>query len=351
MQLITLTKTFALSCLTAALVLPILAGIATRAGMVDHPGLRKVHYRPVPLVGGIGMALAVLLTGWFMVLLDGMEYFMAGMLIMLAVGIIDDLRGMGHRVRFLIQAMAIFVIAVPGGLRLMSFGDLLGLGDINVGALSLPVTLFCCIGVINAVNMSDGLDALAGGIALIAFSAFALMAGLNGQTALVVLCVAFCGAIVGFLFYNFRNASIFMGDAGSLSLGFSLAYLSLAVTQGEQCVVRPMASLLILAVPITDTIIIMTNRALAGKSPFHADKMHLHHILMRVGFGKTTAVLIMLALTVAFALIAWVGESYGIQEKYLFLLYMTYFFSCFAISRKLRKFYRMACGFIRSRRK
>jgi UDP-GlcNAc:undecaprenyl-phosphate GlcNAc-1-phosphate transferase len=223
---------------------------------------------------------------------------------------------------------------------LLTFGDLVALGDINFGPLAVPMTIFCTIGVINALNMIDGLDGLAGGVSLVAFATFTALAYLNGQTQLVVLGIAFCGVLIAFLRYNLHPARLFMGDAGSMTLGFALAFFSIAVTQGEGLVVPPAAPLLVLTVPITDTLILMTKRVMKGRSPFHADKHHLHHILLRLGFGDRGATGFIIFLTALFSSIAFAGTVLKVPEHYLFMVFVAYFVICFMVSLNLRQLLR-----------
>lgn len=328
-----------LAFVSTLLILPALSAIALRIGLVDMPGGRKVHRRPTALVGGIGMLLGLTLAIAAFMSMGVLRYFLAAICLMAVVGFADDYRGLGHRLRLVFQAMAACIIAYWGGASLYSFGDLMGLGGIETGFLVLPVTVFCIVGVINAINMIDGLDGLAGGISLICFASFAAMAWINGQVTLVLLGAAFCGVLLAFLRYNFIRATIFMGDAGSMALGLALAYMAIVVTQMPGSTVRPVTALLILAVPITDTLILMIGRVLRGQSPFKADKFHIHHILLTMGLGKTATVATILVISAGFSLAAAAGHLLKVPEAYQFALYVIYFITCLAGSIYFRKVY------------
>jgi UDP-GlcNAc:undecaprenyl-phosphate GlcNAc-1-phosphate transferase len=270
-----------------------------------------------------------------------MRGFFAGVVLLFIVGFLDDYKELGHRWKFVGQVAAAFLMMYLSNVYLSSFGNLLHLGDIRFGLLALPLTIFCTVGITNAINMIDGLDGLAGGVSLIAFIAFTILSFIGEQWSYFFISVALCGASLGFLRYNWRPAKIFMGDAGSLFLGFSLVYLAIIMTQGEGSVIRPVAPLLILAAPITDTITLMVKRAMAGKSPFHADNYHLHHILIRMGLSKRVAVVAILSVSAFFALIGVLGTIYRVPDYYLFLVFAVYFTVYFATSFYLKPILRL----------
>jgi UDP-GlcNAc:undecaprenyl-phosphate GlcNAc-1-phosphate transferase len=319
------TLIFVTSFFLTIFFLPKLANIASQIGLMDKPGERKVHSIPKPLVGGIGMAMALSIACLLYVPLLFLRGFYAGLILLVIMGFFDDFREVDHWTKFGAQiAAAIFAIYFSDSV-LRSFGDLFSFGPITLGVLAVPATIFCIIGVTNALNMIDGLDGLAGGISLIAFFGFVALSHLNHQPEIMFLSIAFSGAVAGFLIYNWSPSRLFMGDAGSLCLGFSLAFLSIVVTQKEGSVVPPVVPLLILAVPIVDTVTVMVKRIVNGKSPFHADSTHIHHILMRVGFSKTAAVWIILAISSIFTMIGILGVTYRIPDYYLFSILVLYF--------------------------
>jgi UDP-GlcNAc:undecaprenyl-phosphate GlcNAc-1-phosphate transferase len=307
---------------------------------LDYPGKRKIHAEPKPRIGGVGMVMGLSLACLLFVPLSNLRGFYMGMVLLVSAGFLDDCKELDHKVKFLAQVAAAVFMVYYSNTILLSFGDLVALGDINFGPLAVPMTIFCTIGVINALNMIDGLDGLAGGVSLVAFATFAALAYLNGQAQLVVLGIAFCGVLIAFLRFNFHPARLFMGDAGSMTLGFALAFFSIAVTQGEGLVVPPAAPLLVLAVPITDTLILMTKRAMRGRSPFYPDKHHLHHILLRLGFGERGATGFIIVLTALFSSVALAGTVFKVPEHYLFMVFLAYFLACFVVSLNLKQLLR-----------
>lgn len=312
---------------SALFVLPKLADIARRIGLVDHPNSRKVHTIPRPLVGGIGMTIAATFSALTFVSLQGLRGYFLGLAVLLLVGFLDDFKEIGHRQKFAAQIAATALLMWFCKVYLLSFGDLLGFGSIDLPQVEWfiwAVTIFCVVGVINSINMIDGLDGLAGGLSFIAFLSFAIHASFAGNQSLMLLNLALAGAVLAFLRFNWYPSSLFMGDAGSLCLGFSLAFMALALTQGEQATTSPVVALLILAVPITDTISVMVKRILKGESPFKADQYHLHHIFMRMGMEKKGAVKVILLLSIGLSCCGLLGPIYNFQDRYLFLIFCLY---------------------------
>lgn len=315
---------FSTSFLLSLALLPRLARIASLIGLVDIPNKRKVHWGAKPLVGGIGMMMAIAVSCLLFVPLANLRGLYAGLVLLIIIGFLDDFKEMQHRVKFVAQILASLFMIYFSYVTLDTFGDLLSLGAIDFGVFAVPVTIFCTAGVINAINMMDGLDGLAGGISLIAFLSFSVLAHVNGQPELALLSLAFSGAVAGFLRYNRLPARLFMGDAGSLALGFALAFLSIAITQKKDGIVPPVAPLLILTVPICDTITLMTARILKRKSPFSADRKHLHHILLRFGFNRKRTVFYILLISAMLSLISISGSILHVPEQNLFLVFVIY---------------------------
>jgi UDP-GlcNAc:undecaprenyl-phosphate GlcNAc-1-phosphate transferase len=305
--------------------LPKLSNIANRIGLVDYPNERKVHGEPKPLIGGIGIMIAFSLSSLMFIPFLNLRGFYSGMTLLIVIGFLDDFREIKYTWKFISQLCASIFMMLYSKTILYTFGNLFGLGSVDLGSFALPLTVFCILGVINAVNMIDGMDGLAGGVSLIAFVSFATLAYMNGQPELMLISIALSGAVLGFLKYNWTPSSLFMGDAGSFSLGFSLAFLSIAITQKENSIVPPMSALLILAVPIVDTVTIMIKRIINRKNPFHADKYHLHHILQRFGLGRKAAVIVILCLSLLLSSIGVLGTILSIPDYYLFLVFSIYF--------------------------
>ncbi|MBI4843128.1 MAG: undecaprenyl/decaprenyl-phosphate alpha-N-acetylglucosaminyl 1-phosphate transferase [Nitrospirae bacterium] len=299
-----------------------------RYSLMDNPdGGRRLHNIPRPLVGGLGMIIIVSLSSIIFVPPDNINLrgYYSAVIMLGVVGFLDDFSDLHYSWKLISQLMASLIMIYYSKTLLLSFGGILPFGSIDFNvAMGVPVTVFCTIGVINAINMIDGLDGLAGGVSLIAFISFAFLAHINGQMELVLLSLALTGSLIGFLKFNWHPAKLFMGDAGSFFLGFSLAFLSIAVTQGGYRIVPPVAALMILAVPIVDTLAVMTKRILRGRSPFFADKTHLHHLLLSFGLKAKSTVIFILLLSAAFSVLAVYATLYKVPEHHVFYIYAVF---------------------------
>ena len=311
---------FLIPLVSNLVILPVLAAVAPKIGLMDCPGRRKVHCRPKARVGGLGMALSLFAILLFIPSSNRWGLY-TGCMLAAFIGMLDDIININYRWKLLGQMAAAALVVLGSHTLLSTFGNLLSFGPIDLGLLSVPLTIFCTVGLMNAINMMDGLDGLASGVTLVAVSSFAVLSYLNGQQGLFLLCIALMGALCGFLKYNVHPSKVFMGDAGSLNLGLILAFLSIAVTQKPQGHVPPVASLIILAIPILDTVTVMIMRVIRGRSPFKADKTHLHHVLLKLGFNQRTTAKIIILVSAFLSAIAVAGTIYGAPEYYLFGLF------------------------------
>jgi UDP-GlcNAc:undecaprenyl-phosphate GlcNAc-1-phosphate transferase len=293
---------FVSSAVFAGLLTPLVRGIAIRFELLDHAlSARKIHGRPVPRLGGLaivgGFFAAVAVLG-----LDGRSLgakfeadpqkamgFLAGALCIALLGVYDDLRGTGAGQKFAAQFLAAGLVYALG-FRIEALANPFG-PAIELSFLSLPFTLLWIVGVTNAFNLIDGLDGLAGGVALIAVATNFVIALGRGEQAMSVLSAALAGAVLGFLFYNFNPASIFMGDTGSMFLGFVLGTLSLESNQKSSAAVAILIPITALGLPILDTLLAFVRRAAKGRPVFHADRQHIHHRLLAMGLTHRQAVL------------------------------------------------------------
>ncbi|MDM8557663.1 MraY family glycosyltransferase [Candidatus Parabeggiatoa sp. HSG14] len=316
---------FLLAFSVTANLLFILQSLAIKIGLVDSPTNRKHHQNKIPLIGGIAMFCGFLLTVLLVEQpLSGLRSLFAGAAILIIVGIFDDFRELSHRERFVAEMIAALLVSIGGGTVLYDFGAIgFSPNNVELGMFALPLTIFSIVGVINALNMSDGIDGLAGGLVLVALLTLALttwLAGFNKELCLLLLLIA---VVIGFLGFNMRfpwqpRALVFMGDAGSMFLGFMLAWFLIELSQGEQRVITPVTALWILALPLMDTVSIMVRRILNGRSPFKADREHLHYFLLEKGFTVFQTLSIMLGLAAVFALTGLIGLYGGISENVMF---------------------------------
>lgn len=281
--------------ITMALV-PVFRRLAVRFRAVDIPNERKVHAAPMPKTGGLAMAAGVLMpTVLWAPPAPLIRPLMLASGAIVAFGFLDDLKDLGFKAKFAAQLFAALVVVLYGGVKIRSLGVLLPEGILLPELLAVPLTIFVIVGVTNAINLADGLDGLAGGISLLSFICLAFLAQQAGRGEMVLVAAAMCGALFGFLRFNTYPATVFMGDAGSQLLGFLAITLALGVTQ-ESVTYSPLLPLLLLGLPVFDTLRVMIERIRQGKAPFVADRNHLHHKLMGLGLSHPEAVLIIYGL-------------------------------------------------------
>lgn len=293
MEIIRSLSIFLIALLVSMFMVPLLQRWAVDTGVVDLPDERKLHHGAIPRIGGVAIAMS-----WLFSLLLHLDLtreirgIMAGALVMFVIGLFDDRYGLSPKRKLMGQLIACLVVVVAGGLRIHTLGDLSGAGPILLPAwLGIPFTLFCMVGVANALNLMDGLDGLAGGISVVALGSFAILGFLAGNSLVMAVSAALLGGIVGFLRFNLHPARIFMGDSGSLVVGFIIACLAILSTQTAEAVVRPVVPLLVLGLPVADTVRVMVRRILLRSSPFAADRSHLHHRLLDLGLEHRDAVM------------------------------------------------------------
>ncbi len=291
--------TFIIALAVTMALIPPLAALGRRYAMVDLPGERKVHALPVPRVGGVAMVLgAVIALAIWGPLHWALRGLLPGLAVLLLFGVWDDLRELGYRLKFAGQFAAAAIVVVFGGVKIAVY-PFLGLTPLP-DAVTIPVTIVVLVAVTNAVNLSDGLDGLAAGISLLSLAGIALLAYASGGTDLVVTCAAVGGAIFGFLRFNTYPAKVFMGDTGSQFLGFAIAVLAIRLTQHTNTAINPALPLLLVGIPIVDTVYVMLRRLRAGRSPFSPDRGHVHHRLLAGGMAHYEAVAVIYLAQIAF---------------------------------------------------
>ena len=290
--------------------------------MLDVPDWRKVHGRPIPRVGGLAMAVGALVSALLWIRADGFFHaYLAGAAIIGLFGFLDDIRGIDYRAKFGGQIAAALILIFAGGVKITTLGNLLPENVVLPDWFAIPFTLVVIVGVTNAINLADGLDGLAGGICLLSLGCLGYLAFLEGDTLILILAVSLSGAILGFLRFNTFPATVFMGDAGSQLIGFSVIALALNLTQG-QTPLGPLLPLLIIGFPIIDTITVMGERLAQRRPLFAADRKHLHHKLIGLGLFHTEAVLAIYAAQAAFVALAFIFRFYSewlLLGLYLFL--------------------------------
>ena len=297
------------SLILVLIITPVVIRLARRLNIVDVPGARHMHTSPVSHVGGVAIFLSMMALSitvlWFSNLIVTTDQSIPGQLhilllaagFMFMAGLVDDVKtkGLRARTKFIAQiASALLVCAVGIRIKSVVITDSVTL---DFGWFSWPLTLFWIVGITNAVNLSDGLDGLAGGICAIACGAMAVFASSTGNMAVVVLMLALLGSITGFLFFNFNPAKIFMGDCGSMFLGFTIASCSVLCFSQSSALVGLALPVAVLGVPIFDTLFSMLRRFLERRSIFSADRGHFHHRLIDLGLTQSQAVIAIYGVT------------------------------------------------------
>lgn len=276
--------------LLSTLLIPLNIKLGKRLGIVDKVNERKIHTGEIPRTGGIAIALAT-----FAPLVAGMHFnpaaqgFLVGGLFLMVFGIWDDMKELSYKIKFIGQVGAAVLFFQVSGLQVTTFGELIPGFVCELGILSLPVSVVFFVAVINIINLSDGLDGLAGGLSLFILLSLIFLAFSQDRTLGMIIAISLAGALIGFLRYNIHPAIVFMGDTGSQFLGFSIAVLLVTITQ-DNSIYSPVLPLFLLGTPIIDTGLVMYERVRAGHSPFKPDTNHLHHKLLRAGMNQEQAV-------------------------------------------------------------
>lgn len=298
--------------LVSLLLTPLVARIAKRRGLLDEPGVRKVHKNAVPRIGGVAIFLGMLSVIVPIMALDGLLgdpfsrivgqtlALLGASAFIFAVGLVDDLRSVPAKIKLLALVAASLVVCASGA-RIQGI-EVDGLFDLSLGWASWPVTVLWIAGVTVGMNFIDGLDGLAAGISLIVCGTIAVLAWSGSQEVMAIMMVALMGSLVGFLFFNFNPAKIFMGDCGSMFLGFVIGAGSVVGQAKTNTLVGLALPMLALGVPIFDAVLTVVRRGvLDRRSIFSAERGHIHHRLIDMGFNHRRAVLLIYAVTLAAA--------------------------------------------------
>ncbi len=301
-------------------------------GLTDKPCHRKQHKKPVPLIGGLSIYLAIVATLFYnSAPLPNQTAFIAAITLLVCVGLIDDYKGLGVKTRMLTQIAAGFIMAEYADIKIENLGNLFGFGDIHLGAYATAFTIFAVVGGINAFNMIDGMDGLAGCLTLISILSLATVSWLDHSEALFSYCLIFIACLLAFLSLNIRifgrsSAKIFLGDTGSTMLGFSVCWLAIGASQGENSLITSTTVLWIMALPLFDSVCIMFRRLRKGSSPFDPDREHLHHIFSIAGFNNNLTLILMFGIALSLSILGIAASRYfGISDTILFWSFLLLF--------------------------
>jgi UDP-GlcNAc:undecaprenyl-phosphate/decaprenyl-phosphate GlcNAc-1-phosphate transferase len=295
------------AAILALVLTPMVMVLARRINALDHPGVRSVHARPIPRIGGVAIFLSAMCMIVSVLLLDnqiGMMFrsFPLQMVTLLCavtgvflVGLIDDLRNLPARVKFAAELIAAVALCWTG-VRITTL-SITSNAVLHLAWLSYPLTVLWIVGITNAVNLSDGLDGLAAGVSAIACAVIAIFAIRSDIDIMAIFMLALLGGLTGFLFFNFNPAKIFMGDCGSLFVGFTIASASVMCLTKCSALVGLALPMLAMGIPIFDTLFSMLRRFLERRSLFAPDRSHFHHRLMNLGLKQCHAVIAIYAAT------------------------------------------------------
>ncbi|MFS1909679.1 UDP-N-acetylglucosamine--undecaprenyl-phosphate N-acetylglucosaminephosphotransferase [Vibrio sp. 10N.286.48.B7] len=318
--------------------------IAPIVGLVDNPCNRKRHSGQIPLIGGLSIGLVLCLALLlFPEFIPHQSLLVFTILVLLVTGVLDDRFDLSCRSRLCIQAGLALLVGFFTDVKLITFGDAFGLGVVQFEWLAIPMTMIAVIGAINAFNMVDGIDGLLGTLALITFSGLAVLFYLQGNIAHTLFCFMFIAALLPYLAFNLgvfgRHYRLFMGDAGSMVIGFAAIWLLFTLTQASSAPspsnttyyneafanISPVTALWLIAVPLMDMVAIMVRRIRKGQSPMSPDRGHLHHIFQRIGFSSRQTLCLIALIATSCVLIGIIGESAGVAESIMFYLFLFVF--------------------------
>lgn len=328
---------------------PSLIKVAKLKHLVDEPGeARKLHRRSVPTIGGIMIFAGTIIgyclwfpskEGWLLgnnyypiEALNEFKYLVASMFILFFLGLKDDIIGVSPSKKLLVHMLVGFILVYVADIRITQFWGLFGVDSLPYW-LSITLSVFVYIVIVNAINLIDGVDGLAAGFGFIASIAFAYWFYKTGDQPLALLAMGLAGALLGFLIYNFQPAKLFMGDSGSLIIGLVLFVLAVKLIEFPvkrmlvymEPVPKPVLAMAILAYPLIDTLRVFILRALRGRSPFSADRNHIHHKLLAIGLSHRQTCFTLYGFSVAIILLTFMSPSYSPNVSFIIILSIAVF--------------------------
>jgi UDP-GlcNAc:undecaprenyl-phosphate/decaprenyl-phosphate GlcNAc-1-phosphate transferase len=314
--------TFILCFFIALLLTPFVSYFAKKIGAVDKPNKRKVHSEVKPRLGGLSIYIAFLI-GLLILPIDlhTSTYITLSTVVIVLTGILDDIYELSAKQKLLGQFLSVFIL-IHGGF-VIDYITIPYFGLIELDIVSIPLTVFWIIGLINAINLIDGLDGLAGGVSTIALATILIMAVGKGQVLVMMLCIIVTGSTLGFLFYNFYPAKIFMGDTGSQLLGLLIAIISISGFFKSVTFLSLFVPIMILGVPFLDTTFAILRRLVNKQKWSQPDKSHLHHRLLAKGFSHPKTVFLIYGISIFFSILAFAFSLSTLEESFfLFILFL-----------------------------
>jgi UDP-GlcNAc:undecaprenyl-phosphate GlcNAc-1-phosphate transferase len=331
---------FLISFLISAGTIAALLPLARRLNWVDHPNHRKNHDMPTPVIGGLGVFVGIAVPvfmvnglnnhaiGWF-----------SGALLLVIVGLIDDRIDVRWYFRLAVQILAALCLIFVADTRAAHLGPLFGLPDIETGWLSVPLSVLAIVGLINALNMSDGIDGLVGTLVVASMLMFISAGIYSGVPEITFRLMWVVGAVMGFLWFNLRfgkqtRARVFLGDTGSALLGYTIAYIAFRMTQNPVNPITPILAPYLIAIPVIDCVVLMVRRWRQGHSPFHADRNHIHHLMQDAGFSvnQIVRVLLLISFIIGLFAAAWLSLDVTYEKAILLINFIVMTLVWYALS-------------------
>jgi len=320
---------FTVSFFFTLAIIKVLYPLAVKIDLLDRPCERKHHAGNIPLIGGVAIFSNFIISIFIFDLLTVEVLSLLGaFLVIIILGVTDDYRSLNFKVRFLFQFLATMILLIVSEVELNSVGNIFGSGNVQLGRVAIPFTIFAIIGNMNAFNMIDGIDGLSASLGLVVLVCFYFSTNESNIGNINSVLIIIIASISAFLVINlWAKNKIFMGDAGSMLIGLVISYFAIIFSQesSEVMLVSPIVCLWLLAIPVMDTICIMIRRIKKGQSPFLADRGHLHHIFLRAGYSARQALVIIVGIASLLAGVGLVASSYGAPEWVMVISYLAVF--------------------------
>lgn len=301
------------SMIVSLMIIPVVIAVSKKLDIVDKPNFRKIHTKPISMLGGSAILLSFLIGIWLGEPIEReIKPLLLGSVVIYLVGLIDDLYDLKPIIKLIGQILAATVV-VSYGVTIDFISLPIG-PTIHFGWLGIPITIFWIVAITNAINLIDGLDGLAAGVSVIALATIAFIAILQGNIFIIMICSVLIGSLLGFLVFNFHPAKIFLGDSGALLIGFIIGFVSLLGFKNITFI-SLFFPIVILAVPFIDTLFAMIRRVKKGHHIMQADKSHLHHKLLDLGYTHRQTVILIYSIAFMFSVVSiilYLSQPWGV---------------------------------------
>ena len=329
----------------------LLRKVAKNINLVDVPTKRKQHIGAIPLVGGLSLYI-VMAYDLLSTPIDSPYSFLylLSITVLIIVGVCDDKFNLSVKLRMFVEIMVTLFAFYFANIKLHTLGDIFGINlSIDLGILSVLITILSVVGAINAYNMVDGIDGLLGGLSIVTFTGIGILLHSHEYHYLSQFCVVIIVALLPYIFMNLgflgRQRKVFMGDAGSMVIGFTVIWLLLRMSQFDgDSPIRPVTALWLIGIPLMDMVTTMIRRMRQGHSPFRADREHLHHIYQRLGYSAHKTLIVICLLSAAFTSVGVIGELMKVPESIMFYAYIVSFIAYIFLTNHIRKVVKVITG-------